>query len=76
LEDAIDLHVRLARRTNPRARCAGISLNTSWLIECEAHAILAETAARLRLPVADPMRPGPELDRLVSACLATDVARD
>jgi uncharacterized NAD-dependent epimerase/dehydratase family protein len=70
LEEAIELHERLARRTNPRARCAGVSLNTSSLGEEEARATLAEHAARLRLPVADPMRGGPEFEQLVAACLA------
>jgi uncharacterized NAD-dependent epimerase/dehydratase family protein len=70
LEDAIELNLRLAQRTNAKARCAGVSLNTSRLNEVDARAALAEYAARLRLPVADPMRPGPELDQLVNACLA------
>lgn len=69
LEEAIDLHLRLARRTNARARCAGVSLNTSRLNEAEARATLAEYAARLHLAVADPLRPGPELDQLVTDCL-------
>lgn len=69
LEEAIDLHLRLARRTNSRARCAGVSLNTARLNDAEARATLAEHAARLHLPLADPLRPGPELDQLVTACL-------
>jgi hypothetical protein len=31
---------------------------------------MAEQSAQLRLPVADPMRGGAELDELVSVCLA------
>jgi uncharacterized NAD-dependent epimerase/dehydratase family protein len=69
LDEAIELHVRLARRTNPRARCAGVSLNTSHLTEAQARAILAEHSARLHLPAADPIRGGAELTRLVDACL-------
>jgi uncharacterized NAD-dependent epimerase/dehydratase family protein len=69
LEEAIDLHLKLARRTNPRTRCAGVSLNTSRLSDAEVRATLAACATRLRLPVADPLRPGPELDDLVTACL-------
>lgn len=69
LEEAIDLHLKLARRTNARARCAGISLNTSGLEESEARAILIKHRDRLDLPVADPMRPGAELDALVTSCL-------
>lgn len=72
LEEAIDLHLRLARRTNPSVRCAGVSLNTSRLTEGEARAALAGHAARLRLPVADPLRAGSEFDQLVSACLGTE----
>ena len=68
--EAIDLTLTLARRTNPQVRCAGVSLNTSQLDEMQARAVLAEQSATLRLPVADPLRSGPELDRLVDACLA------
>ena len=71
LEDAIELHLQLARRTNPRVRCAGVSLNTSRLKNPEeAPATMASLSKRLRLPVADPLRPAHELDKLVSACLA------
>jgi uncharacterized NAD-dependent epimerase/dehydratase family protein len=69
IEEAIDLNLRLARRTNPSVRCAGISLNTSQLDEQAARAALAEYSRRLRLPVADPIRGGRELETLVSACL-------
>lgn len=70
LEEAIDLHVRLARRTNPRARCAGVALNTSPLTEERALATLAEHSARLGVPAADPIRGGAELERLIDACLS------
>jgi uncharacterized NAD-dependent epimerase/dehydratase family protein len=70
LEDAIELHLTLARRTNPRVRCAGVSLNTSKLSPDAAGVALSELAARLRLPVADPIRRGEEFERLVTACLA------
>jgi uncharacterized NAD-dependent epimerase/dehydratase family protein len=69
LPEAIELTLTLARRTNPQARCAGVSLNTSRLDEAQARTMLAEYSARLHLPVADPLRSGPELDRLVEACL-------
>jgi uncharacterized NAD-dependent epimerase/dehydratase family protein len=68
--DAIELTLTLARRTNPQVRCAGLSLNTSTLDEAKARTVLAEYSAQLHLPVADPLRGGPELDRLVEACLA------
>ncbi|HZO23963.1 MAG TPA: DUF1611 domain-containing protein [Steroidobacteraceae bacterium] len=70
LEEAIDLHLRLARRTNPAVRCAGVSLNTARASDGEARAILKEHSERLGLPVADPIRGGSEFTRLVSACLA------
>jgi uncharacterized NAD-dependent epimerase/dehydratase family protein len=69
LGEAIDLTLTLARRTNPGVRCAGISLNTSMLDETAARATLADISATLRMPAADPLRNGPELDRLVDACL-------
>jgi uncharacterized NAD-dependent epimerase/dehydratase family protein len=72
LEEAIDLHLHLARRTNPDVRCAGVSLNTASLDAKSSHICLAEHAVRLRLPVADPLRPGPELEGLVTACLQLD----
>jgi uncharacterized NAD-dependent epimerase/dehydratase family protein len=70
LEEAIELHLLLAHRTNPAARCAGISLNTASLADDNARKLLGEYAQRLGLPVADPLRPGPELDALVTACLS------
>jgi uncharacterized NAD-dependent epimerase/dehydratase family protein len=69
LQETVDLTLTLARRTNPRVRCAGISLNTSKLDEARARAELTALAKSLNLPVADPIRGGPELDRLVDACL-------
>jgi uncharacterized NAD-dependent epimerase/dehydratase family protein len=67
--EAIELTLALARRTNRRVRCAGVSLNTSMLDEAKGRAVLAEYSEQLHLPVADPVRGGPELDRLVEACL-------
>ncbi|MFT3790181.1 MAG: DUF1611 domain-containing protein [Rudaea sp.] len=70
IEETIDLTIRLGRRTNPAIRCAGISLNTAGLDDTAAREVLAEHAARLGLPAADPMRGGAEFARLVDACLA------
>lgn len=69
LPDAIQLTLALARRTNPRVRCAGVSLNTSQLTDEQARSLLAEHRAQLNLPVADPLRAGPEFEELVHACL-------
>jgi uncharacterized NAD-dependent epimerase/dehydratase family protein len=68
LGEAIDLHLRVARRTNPAARFAGTSLNTATLNETEARALLAECSRRTGLPAADPMRGGMELEQLVAEC--------
>jgi uncharacterized NAD-dependent epimerase/dehydratase family protein len=69
LRETIDLNLRLGRRTNAAIRCGGISLNTAHLDAVSRASVLAETAAALNLPAADPMRPGPEFDRLVENCL-------
>jgi uncharacterized NAD-dependent epimerase/dehydratase family protein len=69
LEEAIELNLALARRTNPNVRCAGVSLNTSRFEEREAQAILDRECERLRLPVADPIRGGLKLDQLIDVCL-------
>jgi uncharacterized NAD-dependent epimerase/dehydratase family protein len=70
LDEAIYVHLELARRTNPRVRCAGVSLNTAKLSAAHARAVLAERRAQLGVPVADPMRSGPELEELVASCLS------
>jgi uncharacterized NAD-dependent epimerase/dehydratase family protein len=70
LPEAIELNLRLARRTNPAARCAGVSLNTAKLDDASARTLLAHESARLGMPVADPIRGGREFDALVAACLA------
>jgi uncharacterized NAD-dependent epimerase/dehydratase family protein len=70
LAETIDLNLRLGRRTNPAIRCAGVSLNTSNLSATDAARLLAAESARLGIAVADPMRGGAELERLVDACLA------
>lgn len=70
LAETIELNLRHAQRTNSQARCAGISLNTAQLSDDEACSTIAEYSSRLRLPAADPIRGGPEFERLVQACLA------
>jgi uncharacterized NAD-dependent epimerase/dehydratase family protein len=67
--ETIDQTLRLGRRTNPAVSCGGVTLNTAWLDEAQAHRLLAEESERLGLPVADPMRGGAELERLVEKCL-------
>ena len=70
LEETIDLALRLGARTNPAIRCAGISLNTAGMEVAEAQRAMGEIAARLGLPVADPIRGGEAFDQLVDSCLA------
>jgi len=72
LYEAIDLHLVLGRRTNPQIRCAGVSLNTRDLTDEQATQQVAKLSAELQLPVADPVRGGAAMERLVSACLASE----
>lgn len=69
LREVIDLTLTLARRTNPAVRCAAVSINTAALDEVAARTVLADYSAKLNLPAADPLRGGPELRRVVEACL-------
>jgi uncharacterized NAD-dependent epimerase/dehydratase family protein len=69
IEETIELNLRLGRRTNPAIRVGGVSLNTSRLSQTEAYRLLEAEAVRLNLPVADPIRGGPEFERLVDSCL-------
>ncbi|MFZ1906303.1 MAG: DUF1611 domain-containing protein [Steroidobacteraceae bacterium] len=70
IAETIELTALLGRRTNPAIRCAGVSLNTSHLNPIEARDLLVRESGQLGLPVADPMRPGREFERLVDSCLA------
>lgn len=70
LEETIELNLALGRRTNPAVRCGGISLNTSQLSAADAAAAITQLGRDHGLPVADPMRGGPEFERLVDDCLA------
>lgn len=70
IAETIDLTLRLGRRTNAAVRCAGVSLNTSKLDAHAARELLDHESERLGLPVADPIRRGPEFERLVDSCLA------
>lgn len=70
LRQTIEVNIMLGMRTNPAIRCAGISLNTAALSASEAEAVIMETSANLRLPVADPMRGGEAFEQLVDACLS------
>jgi uncharacterized NAD-dependent epimerase/dehydratase family protein len=69
LKDAIETTLMLARRTNPRVRCGGVSLNTSTLSAEAADALLQRHRVELGVPCADPIRGGARFEELVSACL-------
>jgi uncharacterized NAD-dependent epimerase/dehydratase family protein len=58
LRDCIDLNVRMARLTNPEARCVGISVNTSELPPERRRSCLPELAARFEVPCFDPIATG------------------
>jgi uncharacterized NAD-dependent epimerase/dehydratase family protein len=70
VEEIIELTLKLGARTNPAIRVGGVSFNTSSLGEDDAQQLMARESARLGLPVADPIRGGAELERLVESCLA------
>jgi uncharacterized NAD-dependent epimerase/dehydratase family protein len=71
IEETIALALALGARTNPAIRCAGISLNTGKLDATAAHGAIDALAARLGVPVADPIRGGAAFDALVDACLVS-----
>ena len=54
-------HVEAARLTNPRARCVGVSVNTSKMTRAAAVEYEQAIAARMGVPCVDPMRDGVSL---------------
>ncbi len=70
IEDIIELTEKLGSRTNPGIRCAGVALNTVSVSPMDAERLCASEAARLDLPVADPVRAGPAFEALVESCLS------
>lgn len=70
IQQVIEQTMAMGRLTNPDIACAGVGLNTSGLDDAVAAAALSQTADRLGLPVADPLRGGVEFERLLDACLA------
>ncbi len=64
VEDCIDLHVRMARRTNPDTRCVGISVNTSAVPRELRASYLEELRQRHHVPAVDPLIDG--CDEIVS----------
>jgi len=69
LEESLDLNLRIARRTNPAARFAGIAFNTSQLGGEEAMEQLSRAQTTYGLPCCDPVRTGvdPIVENLCAA---------
>jgi uncharacterized NAD-dependent epimerase/dehydratase family protein len=65
LADAIALNQQLARRTNPKARCIGLSINTSALAGQDRLDYLDGLRQRHGIPAVDPLVDG--CDELVTA---------
>ena len=57
-ESCFEAYLQAARLTNPKARFAGVSLNTSQLDENAAARAIAEISRRVMLPCCDPIRHG------------------
>ena len=70
LQETIALNLALGARTNPRIRCAGVSLNTASLSEADAAAAIAAAGHATGLPAGDPIRGGAPFEALADACLA------
>jgi len=71
VDETIALNLQLGARTNPDIRCGGVSLNTAALSSEEAARLLAAESDRLGLPVADPVRGGQTLERMIDFILQT-----
>lgn len=56
LKNAAELYLHMARMTNPEARLAGVSLNTSALDEATAQEALLRAERELGVPAFDPLR--------------------
>jgi uncharacterized NAD-dependent epimerase/dehydratase family protein len=56
--DCAARHVEAARLTNPKARCVGVSVNTSRMSRPAAIEYEQATAARMGVPCVDPVRDG------------------
>ena len=57
-ESCFEAYLQAARLTNPKARFAGVSLNTSQLDEKAAAHAIVEVSRRVTLPCCDPIRHG------------------
>jgi uncharacterized NAD-dependent epimerase/dehydratase family protein len=69
IQEVINLHLALARRTNPNVKCVAIALNTSDVSAEEGDKIIAEYESKYGLPAFDPMRSN--LRRIVDAAVSS-----
>jgi uncharacterized NAD-dependent epimerase/dehydratase family protein len=69
IPEVIDLHLALAKRTNPNVKCVAIALNTSKMSPEESIKICAEYERKYGLPAFDPLRS--DLRRIVDAAVAS-----
>jgi uncharacterized NAD-dependent epimerase/dehydratase family protein len=69
IKEVIDLHLMLARRTNPNAKCVAIALNTSSVSVAEGEKICTHYETKYGLPAFDPMRS--DLRRIVDAAVSS-----
>jgi uncharacterized NAD-dependent epimerase/dehydratase family protein len=69
IAECIDAHLLMGRRTNPKIRCVGVSLNTMKLGKDERAAWLERISRETDLPCVDPLVEGPGafVDRLLAA---------
>ena len=58
LDEVIDDALRMARRTNPKCFCAGVSVNTSSMTDLDRDNYLSKLQSELGLPCVDPLAIG------------------
>ena len=68
IQTCIETNLILARLTNPRVRCVGVSLNTSMVPEADREALLEKFRQQTGLPCVDPIIDGvgPIIDYLLT----------
>jgi uncharacterized NAD-dependent epimerase/dehydratase family protein len=69
INEVIELHLALARRTNPNVKCVAIALNTSSVSAAEGEKICNSYETKYGLPAFDPMRS--DLRRIVDTVVAS-----
>ena len=68
VQTCIETNLMLARLTNPRVKCVGVSVNTSAVPEQDRKALLEQLSKQTGLPCVDPIVDGvqPIIDRLLT----------